>query len=393
MNFRLSPTITVILFLLFSHFAHAQPEEECNLPAPQNLQVIVTPPDIMDVSWDPVPGAISYDVLVVDLSNNQVLYNANELGLTHTINSITPNNNMIVAVAGICYDLTPGDYSTINPLGIHLEDLVIQLNGPQGPQITHTCLSVTGSGVDIDWITMSSQDKGVAQVSIPNNVASYVTAIKTFVMIENQGIRSLMQVNRPFTGGAMSLAFPHQIIVPNFVANTTVSLWYSGGNPVYTVDPTGLTAPNTPSLYDAFLAFNQANLIIPDYYQETIQISELNCFMGIPVSIAGGGDQGMIGGLRAKDQPILPDNHILLETRSPLVLLSPNPTSDILHLNQMPEGQAFHIFDLSGRSWHRGLGTKGQLDVDVSGWPAGTYILHAPASDGKTVITQQFIVQ
>lgn len=227
MNFRLSQAILALLFLSFSHFALAQGEEGCNLPAPQNLQVIVTPPDIMDVSWDPIPGAVAYDVLVVDLSNNQVLYNANEPGLTHTINSITPDSDMIVAVAGLCSDLTPGDYGTMSPVGIHLEDLVIQLNGPEGPQLTHSCLNVEGSSVDIDWITPGN-NQGAAQISIPANVASYVSAIKTFVMIENQGTRSLMQVNIPFSGGAMSLAFPYQIVTPSFVTNTIASRWPTG---------------------------------------------------------------------------------------------------------------------------------------------------------------------
>ena len=389
MNFRLSPTILILLFLSFSHFAFAQSEEGCNLPAPQNLQVIVTPPDIMDVSWDPVPGAISYDVLVVDLSNNQVLYNANEPGLTHTINNITPDSDMIVAVAGICPDLTPGDYGTVNPIGIHLEDLVIQLDGPAGPQVTHSCLNVEGTSVVIDWITPGN-NKGVAQISIPANVAAYVSAIKTFVMIEDQGTRSLMQVNRSFVGGGMSLAFPYQIMTPNFVTNTTATRWSNGSG--YTIAQNAPPSPNTPPLYDAFLAFNQANLFIPNNYQETIEITALHCFMGIPEGIVDGDDQGGMGGLRATDKPILPNNHVLLETRSPLLKLSPNPTSDVLHLTDLPKNQAFYIFDLSGRNWHQGVGATEQLDITVSNWPVGTYFLYVPANDGKPAITRQFVV-
>ena len=113
--------------------------------------------------------------------------------------------------------------------------------------------------------------------------------------------------------------------------------------------------------------------------------------MGIPANIVSGGNSG-VGGLAAIDQVIFPDDQMTLETPSPLILLSPNPATDVLHLTAMPEGQLFRIFDLSGRVWHTGLGTSGQQDIMLSHWPAGTYLLYSPAADGKQAITQQFIV-
>ena len=384
MIFRLLATSLILFFLSGSSLLLAQEVSECNLPAPENLQAIIVPPDMVDLFWDPVPGAISYDVMVVDLSTNQILYNANELTTSHTISNFIPDSNMIVAVAGICPDLTVGEYGTISPLGIHIDDLVVELDGPNGPQqVIHSCKELASNPVNISWNAF----QGTAHVPMTSNTATYTGAVKTFVMVQSGSKKSLVQLNQPYSNGGLQVQFPHRLVSLNFTNNTTSEIWPSLNNPGYDMISEGAF------FYSFGMSSNQINLTIPSTYGDSINISTMNCFMGRPTSTIGGDSQGQgVVGRVAIDQVIRPNDQMNLETPSPLILLSPNPANDVLHLTAMPEGQTFQIFDLSGRVWHIGLGTNGQQDILLSHWPPGTYFLHAPAANGKPAISQQFIV-
>ena len=60
------------------------------------------------------------------------------------------------------------------------------------------------------------------------------------------------------------------------------------------------------------------------------------------------------------------------------VKVFPNPTTEELHISNLPAGIRLHIFDASGRSvLQRGyLEAKPELVIPVTDWPAGVYTIN-----------------
>ncbi len=89
---RLTPTIPMGMF-----------EDQCNLPAPDNL--VATNVGVTDLSfaWDAVSGASGYDVELTKVSTNTVVFSGNNLAPTNiTISSLEPGTEYRIDVWSIC---------------------------------------------------------------------------------------------------------------------------------------------------------------------------------------------------------------------------------------------------------------------------------------------------
>ena len=77
-------------------------EDNCNLPAPTNLELSNITTTTMDADWDAVPGAVGYLVEAYEDSNNALLFSATETGTSKTITGLPPGTLIRVEVSAIC---------------------------------------------------------------------------------------------------------------------------------------------------------------------------------------------------------------------------------------------------------------------------------------------------
>ena len=111
---------------------------------------------------------------------------------------------------------------------------------------------------------------------------------------------------------------------------------------------------------------------------------------------------GEILGSNMRKMTIFVDSSMLVSTYTPFVegilSLYPNPASEKLQIEWggfTPGKGQFSLLDVHGREWHReaiGLGAAVQsLEVDVSDWPPGLYVLRMQVGDA--VLSRKVVVE
>ncbi len=380
MNLNVIKVLVLCLLLSSSLALNAQEEVGCDLPAPQSLTLTLQAPDVVDAIWSPVAGAFGYEVLLVDLSTNQVLYNNTHFGTSATISGYTITNDMIVAVAALCDNNEPGTHIIGDVTeGIHLEELVLQTSGPNGPTVIHTCLpNQTVNAYTPDTVTI--------QVTTPTNTASTGKSrfTKTFVELSgapgiiynNQSAYSLVELSVNPNGGPLNVSFPHQLSSSSAAKNTTQQSLTSNlvdvlfGNPAvkfYSLD------------HNDTQAVNAAYFHIASVHRDQIQVTTRNCFEG-KLSSANEGPAGLMAdNTNNRD---LTQN--ALKTKTPNFTVGPNPVTDRLNVTFQEKGTVT-IMDMTGQIWFQQEDDSPTLGINVTHWPAGTYLLRQDTSFGPFV--------
>jgi hypothetical protein len=120
---RLTPTSPMEMF-----------EDQCNLPAPDNLVTTSIGVTNLSFAWDAVSGASGYDVVLTKVSTNTVVFSGNNLTPTNiVISSLEPGTEYRIDVWSICNGTVRGglSYRSETTRTFVLEDLVNGYNGTQ----------------------------------------------------------------------------------------------------------------------------------------------------------------------------------------------------------------------------------------------------------------------
>lgn len=128
----------------------------CDLPAPENFQIVSTTSNSVTLSWDPVPGAVAYEVRAYSLNSPSPFQFQIVTGTTATFNNLNPNFVYRFEVAGICENDDRGEWASIEgkPTGIVL-DLVPDRHGT--PELKEVSADPgTLSTYTLDWVVGDS---------------------------------------------------------------------------------------------------------------------------------------------------------------------------------------------------------------------------------------------
>lgn len=371
-------TLCISLFLTILVPLKAQEssgEEPCNLPPPASLTLNLMGPDVLDVIWTAVPGANGYDVLLVDLSTNQILYSNTHYSTSTTITGITITTDMIVAVAGLCDDGEPGGYIIDGPESIHVEELVLQRGLPGGTTSTstYTCLRDRWNNYVVNYAV----NNHTVIVPVYHNQAGTRQQVKTFVEISGDpGIQD--------NNGNSAYSLVELYHIPNSL-NLVASfpIQFGANNPTVVNQITTRTSSNSYRVdfdysyfYDVtlglFTGSTQATFSFNSNH-EVIEISGRNCFEGT----LNGGTSGLV---RDNSSPVEGDISSELQKRENNFQFHPNPAGDQLFLSGQA-GTQIQIMDISGRQQVSTALDSTQQVLDISTLPSGSYIIRY--SDGR----------
>ena len=382
MNYKMLKTLlcSLLITILLPLGAQEDDSPGCDLPAPSTLTTTLLGPDVVDAIWSAVPGANGYDVLLIDLSNNQILYSNTHFGTQALITGHIITADMIVAVGPICDNGEIGGYIIDDPEGIHVEELVVQMSeDPAGPSKTYNCLSDNESvyenhhSVTNNSTTISLQPQGGStrqRLVTFINIHEYASAPNS-----SNAAYSLVEVAPDATGNSYTIGFPSRLGVKKPIANTLPRL------PM--VNNTINVEYNGNDFYELVLnPFAREVDITFDPLFENPQVTSLHCFEG---RNASSGNYGLVGQLPDFNGMIPQDR---TEAKVEDFNFYPNPAgSQITVLT--PKDTKLRILDLSGRVvLHQQL-FSGSQQMDVSRLLPGTYLLQY--FDGQDYQTERLI--
>ena len=193
---------------------------------------------------------------------------------------------------------------------------------------------VLGSGVSSGNTTSSFQESACNQYIAPSGAVYDTTGIYTDIIPNAAGCDSVMTID-------LIITEVNVLVTDNGNATLTAD---QGGASYQWLSCTQGFAPINGAINQTFAPSQNGQYAVEITYSGCVDTS--NCY-----------NVNSIG---------------LNEDEGFEALLYPNPVSEMLHMD-LPEDSQVEIFDLSGRSVLR-TEADGTLEVDVSGWPSGSYL-------------------
>lgn len=390
------PRLLCLTFFLtlFCTIGTAQEEENsCSLPAPSTIAAYILGPDVLDVYWSAVAGSNGYDVQMIDLQTNQVLYQnthftTHVLIVGHIITSET-----IVAITPICPNGTPGDTGIGVPEGIHIEDLVLELDTPDNSMTVNCSASVEPISTYNDWNLGALRAelpfiRNNRSVNLNQNLVS-VTA-NNLASTKAYSLYLLSQASNSVSVNATKLTQAN----PGYI-NSNTEWDPSLLNPdLIEIELSSPTAPfyvldllNTSTTNNG-LPPDEVSMSFDPSLMSGITITSRNCVSGTRRPAFADDDDNtaslMSGGSSTPDQTAADARGQQEFTPS----FYPNPATDQLQIHGQ-EGLQVQILDLTGRQrLNRTLdGVLQTLDISVL--PSGSYIIQY--FDGKQIKSERFL--
>ncbi len=382
-----------LFLVLFSTKTTAQEEgEPCYLAAPATITATIMGVDVLDVSWAPVAGANGYDVQMIDLLTNTVLYNNTHFSTNTTIIGHIITSETVVVITPLCENGTPGDPGIGVPEGLHIDDLVLQLDTPDNTTIS-TC---SGSTVGVNPVWDFSRSMYITYIPFTRSSSRVINTNEVIVSVEGPSFSqfnpqpvSLFRLQQP--GGASSVsATKLNQVTPGYAPGTTN----------WTPDPNNTDIVNTDQAGDHFFELDLQNSMptLPNSVNiefsanvginSNLMISTRNCVRGNRRPSETSGGNGSLGRMSGNDPT---PNETAMEARDKHTIAPrfyPNPATNQLQISGQA-GLQIQVLDLTGRQRMTIELDSMQQTLDISALPSGSYIIQY--FDGKASKSERLL--
>lgn len=381
MNSLFSKVLSLTILLLgLSQVTAAQ---DCTLPSP-DLNIIETTEHSISVEWEPVDGAVAYQLNLYLTESQELIQQVQTEGNTYTFNDLASDT---------FYDLT-------GQSGCDYE-----IYGPEDDN-TRTTRTQGGYVIVVDDLRIDKRPcKFDMYFPVPDDLTVYHEIVDTMPMYDTTGmVNSIILEMAPQTP-AVLLGDTIELLVlrdPNSAdpndPDLIVAVYASSQSRVM-VDQNlfvWMNEANNPNNWHVIADIDDPLTPGPQLMIGWVEEVELNTYCGfvneisIPSNPPTGNDDD------DSDNPALTSQTdtnkpaatlTTKETTTPLAY--PNPVADRLTVELPTGGGTVQVMDINGKVWHQVNTQNQRLEVDMNNWPAGTYILRY--DDGKAPHIQRVV--
>ncbi len=319
--------------------------DDCTLPAPTGLVGSITPQNLVNLTWNAVPGAVDYEIKTIQFSTGIILNTTYTTNTSIVINPGSPQCYTFEVTAGCGF----GQYSDKS--------------------------TTTDPPLCIEWvidlvINRKFKDEGCTTMT------HFESRISDFINIDIQeNVAQLLTIKRVGSNDQIKIALGEVAELNHIKFNKETG---SLGN-LFTLS----CAESGTGLKEIFVktcqSIDRPNLRLnfrPGAHP-ILTVTDLDLYE-YTVSLA-----------TCSDEDLLPKNRSSLSTKTnqePLVSATPNPFSNEINL-YLPDMESEHttiqLFDLTGKLYYSklsGLSTN-QVTIPTSELPTGIYILRTQTAD------------
>lgn len=357
----------------------------CELPATDDIFVNVITNDFIDIHWVPVPGAVAYQVEIVDYQTQEVIYLENIPEPILTKAMALPNELIIAISTSGCPEgpFGPAAIRGWPPNTLVLDDLPLELQSHDGNDNNTGNSVVCAQRVSPDTSQLTINGSTYT-VNVPVATTNDVT--KVFAMHLSSGDQACLAVQK----GQNIQGVLNESIHVTYGGIIPLSAYDNSQNVIYTaVQTTG--NPIATRSGNTLIPTKDVAMTFQGWASDNIQITTQQCWVG---HVAGTHNAG-----RQSDEILLHDDVPFLGNKettrseqgdaSPLHVF-PNPVQNRMTLS-LPNSGTVQITDLAGRVWHQTTAAAGMYELDLSQWAKGLYILRFSSEEGQQLL--KFIKQ
>ena len=349
----------------------------CELPATDDIFVNTITNDFIDIHWVPVPGAVAYQVQIVDYQTQEIIYleTIPEPFLTKAME--LPNELIIVISTSGCPEGPFGRGAIMGwpPNTLVLDDLPLELH-THDPNQNNTGNSVICAQRITPNASQLTINGSTYTVNVP--LATTNDVVKVFALHASSGDQACLAVQK----GKNLKGVLNESINVSYSGIIPLSANDNNQNVIYTaVHTTG--NPITTRSGNAQIPTKDVDLSFQQWGSDDIQITTQQCWEG---HVAGSHNASL-----QSDETPLHDDVLYLgnkettrteqEDSSPLNVF-PNPVQDRMTLT-LPDSGTVQIADLAGRIWHQTAAVAGVYELDLAQWAKGLYILRFSSEKGQ----------
>lgn len=368
------PFLTFLLAILPMLSMHGQ--TGCELPATDDIFVNTITNDFIDIHWVPVPGAVAYQVVIVDYQTQDIIYLETVPEPLLAKAMVLPNELIMVISTSGCPEGPFGKAAVRGwpPNTLVLDDLPLELQGQENGN------NNTGNSVIC------------ATKIAPDTTTLIITGSIFTVKVPLATTNDVVQVFAKHTSNDQACLAVRKWQNLSGVLNESINVTYSGLIPlsaignnqstIYTaVHTTG--TPITTRSGNTQIPTRDVAMTFQGWADDAFVITTRQCWEG---HIAGSHNASL-----QSDETQLHDDALYLgnkettrseeEDAKPLSVF-PNPVQDRMTLN-LPDNGSVQIVDLAGRVWHQTTATAGVYELDLAPWAKGLYILRFSSEKGQ----------
>jgi len=380
--------LSLLLFLVQISFAQDDSEDYCDLPATDEIVFTALGSDYLGFHWTPVQNASAYDILIIDLNTNITTHQSTEYNTDVFIEGIEVTECTFVAITSRCSNGALGGTAGTNPgtCALIFDDLVLQVTTDDNQDIKLMCgESITDKSVP-DWNTPGGP--GTIDFTL-NNSSIVLSGISGSHNSAGPAYSILMLGVR--NGNAYSK-------FPSFssLSNQTVNTYHSRSLNSHDANA-NINYYNNTLFYNISVDQSMsiiANLDFEYPYTNQVFADTRYCVRGTRLHFvleeADGGSYAYRQNNDHTDR-LGSITSVTSDTNASItqeIVLAPNPANDQITL-RTPTAGTFKIIDIHGHIWYKADTQNKPLDISISNWPAGTYIIYLEGKD--TPIVQRFI--
>ncbi|MEL7251424.1 MAG: fibronectin type III domain-containing protein [Bacteroidota bacterium] len=335
-------TLNLLFFILtFCNTTNIALAQDCELPGPTDLQVVNITTNSVELTWTEVPGAMEYQVETVEAATGIPVSILNTTDNTIVVSGLQPDTEYTTEVTTICENSGHGGSSYVDFItDVIVVDIVMSLGC--GPGQTSTSIHQINPAGTAYYI-MSPGEIFLFKGATNTNPS------KEFVLVFDMESHNSLRVST----------------TPDY-PNLRIDAGGNGVDPSIIFTENGSTLP-LATFQAYFPSYGNPAGIGISWLQEVSMLSS-HC------STTTGG-------------PTAPNNDDEDQGDTPIVTLSPNPTTGWFVVESTNETPMI-ITDLFGDVYYEGdLFANEPQEMDGSAWPNGTYVVQTTDEEGIPVHT------